>query len=164
MQEEVENRAVNLAISMSKLTARTVVSAVKSYLNHRKNVRLEKERGKEKAIVGKQTVRQLIGQGHGVKNIDIDKTDLKGFERVARKYGIDYAIRKKTGETPEKYLVFFKARDDSAMKEAFSEYLRTAVPDQKRPGVLEHLRELKERVANLSVHLRYRTRQREQYR
>ena len=42
---------------------------------------------------GKQSVKELIGQGQGVTNIDIAKTDLKGFEKVARKYGIDYAIR-----------------------------------------------------------------------
>ncbi|MCQ2511232.1 MAG: PcfB family protein, partial [Lachnospiraceae bacterium] len=34
MQEEVENRTVNLAISTTKLTARTVVAGVKKYLAH----------------------------------------------------------------------------------------------------------------------------------
>ena len=37
MQEEVEGRTVNLAISTSKLTARTIVIAVRSYMNHRKS-------------------------------------------------------------------------------------------------------------------------------
>ena len=86
MQEEVENRAVNLAVSTSRLTARTVVSAVQMYLRHRKEASLSKT---ETKASGRQTVKDLIGQDQGVTNIDIAKTDLRGFERVARKYGIE---------------------------------------------------------------------------
>ena len=89
MQEEVESRTVNRAISTSKLTARTVVTAVRVYMLHR-------ETAQAKESQGKQSVKDLIKQGQGVTNIDISKTDLKGFERVARKYGIDYAIRKES--------------------------------------------------------------------
>ena len=106
MQEEVESRTVNLAISTSKLSARTIVSAVKAYLNHRKNVKVKKEHEAEIPTHGKQTVKELIGQGQGVTNIDIAKTDLKGFEKVARKYGIDYAIRRDSSVDPPHYLVF----------------------------------------------------------
>ena len=84
MQEEVESRTVNLAISTSKLSARTIVSAVRAYLNHRKNVKAKKEHEAEIPTQGKQSVKELIGQGQGVTNIDISKTDLKGFEKVAR--------------------------------------------------------------------------------
>ena len=100
MQEEVESRTVNLAISTSKLSARTIVSAVRAYLNHRKNVKAKKEHEAEIPTQGKQSVKELIGQGQGVTNIDIAQTDLKGFEKVARKYGIDYAIRKDSSVDP----------------------------------------------------------------
>ena len=106
MQEEVESRTVNLAISTSKLSAHTIVSAVKAYLNHRKNVKAKKEHEAEIPTQGKQSVKELIGQGQGVTNIDIAQTDLKGFEKVARKYGIDYAIRKDSSVDPPHYLVF----------------------------------------------------------
>ena len=43
MQEEVESRTVNLAISTSKLSARTIVSAVKAYLNHNNGVRMKEQ-------------------------------------------------------------------------------------------------------------------------
>ena len=94
MQEEVESRTVNLAISTSKLSARTIVSAVKAYLNHRKNVKVKKEHEAEIPSHGKRTVKELIGQGQGVTNIDIAKTDLKGIEKEARKYGNDYTRRR----------------------------------------------------------------------
>ena len=149
MQEEVESRTVNLAISTPKLTARTIVSAVRGYLNHRRNVSLKKGRTADQEPSGKQTVKELLGQGQGVTNLDIAQTDLKGFERVARKYGIDYAIRKDASVDPPKYLVFFKAKDADAMEAAFKEYSQKALRKEERPSVLDQLRKFKELVAAL---------------
>lgn len=143
MQEEVESRTMNLAVSTTKLSARTIVSAVRAYLNHRKNVAVKKEHNAENTPEGKQTVKELIGQGQGVTNIDIAKTDLKGFEKVARKYGIDYAIRKDSSVEPPKYLVFFKAKDADAMTAAFNEYSQRVLRKEERPSVLEQLRKIK---------------------
>jgi hypothetical protein len=154
MQEEVEGRTVNLAISTSKLTARTVVMAVRTYMNHR---RTKIAKGPE----GKQKVKDLIGQDQGVTNIDISKTDLKGFERVARKYGIDYAIRKDASVEPPKYLVFFKAKDADAMTAAFNEYSHRALKKEERPSVLEQIRKLKEIIASLPGRVISREKQRE---
>lgn len=39
MQEEIENRTVNFAISTTKLTVRVVLSAFQKYLQHRRNVK-----------------------------------------------------------------------------------------------------------------------------
>ena len=146
MQEEVESRTVNLAITTTKLTVRTVVSAAQMYLRHRKEVDAKKL---DEKPTGKQTVKELIGQGQGVTNLDIAKTDLRGFERVARKYGIDYAIRKDASIDPPKYLVFFKAKDADAMEAAFKEFSQKALRKEERPSVLDQLRKFKELVAAL---------------
>ena len=47
-----------------------------------------------------------------LKNIPITKDNIKSFDRIARKYGVDYSLKKDVAskETP-KYLVFFKAKD-----------------------------------------------------
>ena len=55
---------------------------------------------KNEKPTGKQTIQELIGQNQGVTNIDISKTDLKGFEKYARKYGVDYAITKSVATPP----------------------------------------------------------------
>ena len=164
MQEEVESRTVNLAISTSKLSARTIVSAVRAYLNHRKNVKAKKEHEAEIPTQGKQSVKELIGQGQGVTNIDIAKTDLKGFEKVARKYGIDYAIRKDSSVDPPHYLVFFKAKDSDAMTAAFNEYSQAVLRKEERPSVLEQLRKIKAAILALPGRVINRDRQREQTR
>ena len=164
MQEEVESRTVNLAISTSKLSARTIVSAVRAYLNHRKNVKATKDHEAEIPTQGKQSVKELIGQGQGVTNIDIAQTDLKGFEKVARKYGIDYAIRKDSSVDPPHYLVFFKAKDTDAMTAAFNEYSQIALRREERPSVLEQLRKIKAAILALPGRVINRERQREQTR
>lgn len=42
MQEEVTNRTVNLAITTTKLTGRTVLNGIRAYLNHRAKVKTSK--------------------------------------------------------------------------------------------------------------------------
>ena len=77
-------------ISTTKLSARTVLRAIKAAL------RLYQS----KASQGKQSVRTLLRQNHGVSSVEISKTGIRGLERYAKKYGIDYAIRKDTSEVP----------------------------------------------------------------
>lgn len=87
MQEEVENRTVNLAISTTKLTFRTIVNGYNAWKRHHQAKVAQKT---AQLPVGKQSIKELIGQNQGVSSIPIEKTDLKGFEQVARKYGVDY--------------------------------------------------------------------------
>lgn len=161
MQEEIENRAVNLAISTTKLTARSILRlALKGLAYIRRGSR---ESGMEKPI-GKQTIQQLIGQNQGVTNIDISKTDLRGFEKYARKYGVDYAITKDKSALPPKYLVFFKARDADAMTAAFNAYSAEILARDKHPSVLKTLHKLINTVKDIPVKAVTRNKQREQSR
>mgnify|MGYP001251118863 FL=1 len=150
MQEEVENRAVTLVISATKLTARLLKAVILKYLASRKEKRLQKARAAPEKPTGKQTVKQLIGQNQGVSNIEITDSNIKSFERVARKYGVDFAVKKDRSVSPPKYLVFFKGRDADALTAAFKEYtayeLKRAAKAQNRPSVLAHLQALKAKV------------------
>lgn len=67
MQEEVENRTVNLAISTTKLTGRTIIAGIRKYLQHREKVKMKKAR--DPAVHGKQSVKQLLGQNQGATNL-----------------------------------------------------------------------------------------------
>ena len=49
---------------------------------------------------GKQTVKQPVGQGAGVTNIEITDNNIKAFESVARKYGVDFALKKDAATNP----------------------------------------------------------------
>ena len=71
---------------------------------------------------------------------------MKEFERIARKYGVDYAIRQVKGDDP-KFLVFFKARDNDAITAMLSEMTEKRMKREERPSVLKLLKKLKEMVA-----------------
>ena len=160
MQEEVESRTVTLAISTTKLTGRVLKSAMAKYLAHLKAKKAAKNTVRP---AGRQTVKQLVGQNVGVSNIEVSENNIKGFDHVARKYGVDYAIKKdKTGEIP-KYLVFFKARDADALTAAFQEFTAKTVRKTERPSVLAQLRKFKELLKN-SVIDKVKRREQEQTR
>ena len=142
MQEEIENRTVNFAISTTKLTTQTVISAGRFLLEKYKQRRMERDG----PIAGKQTIKELIGQNQGVTNIDIAKTDLRGFEKYARKYGVDYAVTKDKSVQPEKFLIFFKARDADAMTACFNAYSAEVLRRNKKPSILKELQKMVEKI------------------
>ena len=151
MQEEVESRTVTLAISTTRMTANVLKSAISKYLAYRKEKKVEKARAGPVKPCGKQTVKQLVGQNEGVANIEITDRNIRDFDRVARKYGVDYALKKdKSGEIP-KYLVFFKARDGDALTAAFKEYTAKTERKKERPSVLKLLRKLKEQAKTIDT-------------
>lgn len=148
MQEEVENRTVNLAISTTKLTGRVLVAGFRKFLQSRKASKINRNAKRETKAnekpCGEQSINDLIGQNQGATNIEIEKTDVKGFKRILDKYGVDYAITKDPSQEPPRYLVFFKARDGDALTAAFREYSAILTHKEKRPSVLQRLRKLKE--------------------
>lgn len=163
MQEEIENRTVNLAISTTKLTARGIIRLAAKGLAYIKRKSREAALKNEKPD-GRQTIQQLIGQNQGVTNIDISQTDLKGFEKYARKYGVDYAITKDKSVFPPKSLVFFKARDADAMTAAFNAYSAEVLAKSKRPSTLSKLHKLIDAVKSIPTKVTSRDKQREQSR
>ena len=138
MQEEVENRTVNLAISTTKLTGRTQVKAFQMYLQHRSHAKANKH--------GKMTVEELLAQGKGAQQMDIADTSIRDFERVLKKYGVDYAVRKDGTQEPPRYMVFFKARDADVLTAAFKEYSAELNNKEKRPSVRKLLKKLIDKV------------------
>lgn len=155
MQEEVESRTVALTISTAKLTGRLFRAAVAKYLDYRKN----KQREEPAIPHGKQTVRQLIGQNQGVSTIESNDPHIKNFERIARKYGVDYAIKKVRTDDKPKYVIFFKARDTDALTQAFTEYTRKSAEREKKPSVLQKLHDISAKMQN-KVLERTKTKQR----
>ena len=143
MQEEITNKTVSLSITTTKLTTRILRTAMRKLLSS-----WRKGRASRKIPHGKQTVKQLVGQNVGVSNIEVTDSNIKSFERVARKYGVDFAVKKDRSVTPPKYLVFFKARDADALTSAFTEFTSKTVRRARKPSVLAQLRKFTELVKN----------------
>ena len=131
MQEDIENKSVTLIINTSKLTARTLATAFMKFLRYSKGKLKEHHEVKPK---GKQSVKELIAQNQGVEKTELaDKEEAKTFDHIAKQYGVDYAIQK--GVSPEgkqRYMLFFKARDRSAIDQAMSAYAASYMKKHKR--------------------------------
>ena len=96
--------------------------------------------------MGPESIKQLVEQNQGVSSIEVSDKNIKAFERVARKYGIDFALKKVRANDKTKYMVFFKARDADALNAAFEEFSAKTDKTKERPSVLEQLRVFSERV------------------
>lgn len=142
MQEDIENKTVMLAINTGKLSGRTLKSAIGKLLHQ---MMTKHHAHKDVIHHGKQTVKQLVEQNQGVSNIEINDPGIKEFERIARKYGVDFAVKKVKGDQP-KYLVFFKARDADALTAAFKEYTDKRVIRDKRPSLRQLLKQMIDKV------------------
>lgn len=127
MQEEVNERVVLVIKGGVTLSARALAKAMRKVLELRKNKNLSSHQK-----TGKQNIKQLIGQNAGVSNIELTNSNIKSFDRTARKYGIDYAVKKDRLSTPPKYFVFFKSRDADAMTAAFTEFSKRTLRKEKQ--------------------------------
>lgn len=157
MQEDVENRTVTLAITTTKLTGSVLKSAILKFLEAQKN----KSRDSPKIPHGKQSVKDLAKQNQGMNNIEITNKNIKSFEKSARKYGVDFAVKKDKSVKPPKYLVFFKGRDADAITAAFTDFTAKMVRKAERPSVHAQLRKFTELVKS-TVSNRVKNKDREQ--
>ena len=134
MQEEVTQKVITLSVKMAREAAKMTEQVLQKVLN----AFLEAQ---QKAAIpkGKQTLRQLAKQNAGLSNIEITKDNIKGFESTAKKYGIDFSLKKVQGEQPPRYLVFFKGRDADAMTAAFQEFSAKKLQRDKKPSVRKAL-------------------------
>ena len=79
---------------------------------------------------GKQTVKKLMAHGTSTNSLELSG-DTKLFDRVARKWNVDYAFYQ---TEPGKYLLFFKSGQADAMTACFSEYSRKVLDISLRWG------------------------------
>lgn len=143
MQDEVREKSVVFVIRVGKtggkLTASMLKYAIEQYFEQQRNPR---------APHGKQSVKSLVKQGAGVQNIEITDKNIRSFQSVARKYGVDYALKKDTSSQPPRYLVFFKARDTDALTAAFREFSGKQLKRNKKPSILVQLKKFQGQIVN----------------
>ena len=113
MQEEVTGKSVALIISSAKMTEQVLDRAIRAYLDRKKQPKIYR---------GKQTLKQLASQNAGLSNIEITEKNIRCFTQTAKKYHVDFALKKDAASEQPRYLVFFKSRDADAITAAFQEF------------------------------------------
>lgn len=137
MQEEVTQKTIALAISTTKMTSAVLAKALRKLLEEQKN----KSRQPPK---GKQTLKNLMKQNTAISNLEITNDNIKAFSSTAKKYGLDFSLKKDSSTDPPRYLVFFKGRDADVMTAAFQEFTAKRLSQEKKPSIRKLLSSMKE--------------------
>lgn len=137
MQEEVTQKTIALAISTTKMTSAVLAKALRKLLEAQKN----KSRQLPK---GKQTLKNLMKQNTAISNLEITNDNIKAFSSTAKKYGLDFSLKKDSSTDPPRYLVFFKGRDADVMTAAFQEFTAKRLSQEKKPSIRKLLSSMKE--------------------
>ena len=149
MEVDVTRRTIAISVQATKLTGRVLCKAFQKFL-----AQAEKQRRASLTPHGRQSVKQLMGHAGQSNSIQL-KGDARLFDRIARKFNVDYAFHK---VGPKDYLLFFKAGQADAITAAFSEYTKRVIARQKdRPSILGQLRQF-------GAHIKTRQKEREKTR
>lgn len=126
IDEDVSRRTIALSMRTGKLTTRVLAYALRAA-----GRKIQKERRAHQTPHGRQSVKKLMAHGAATNSIELTGAP-KEFDRVARKWNVDYAFYK-TG--PDKYLLFFKSGQADAITACFSEYSRRVLDKAKTDRV-----------------------------
>lgn len=132
VDEDVSRRTIALSIQTGKLTARALAWALRAA-----GRKIQKERQAHKTPHGRQSVKQLMKQGEATNSLPVEAP--REFDRVARRWNVDYAFYK-NGDG--KYLLFFKSKQADAITACFGEYSRRVLdrPRVRRVPILERMK------------------------
>ena len=122
-----------------KLTARSL-----AYVLRAVGRKIAKAHREAQTPHGKQSVKKLMAHGTATNSIEVDAP--KVFDRVARKWNVDYAFYQ---TEPRKYLLFFKSGQADAMTACFSEYSRKVLDKAKsrQPMIPEQMKQAEQQLA-----------------
>lgn len=151
VDEDISRRTIAVSIKASKLTARGLACVLGAIAR-----KIAKHHRAKQTPHGRQTVGQLMGHGAATNSIEVEAPAL--FDRVARKWNVDYAFYK-TG--PDKYLLFFKSGQADAITACFSEYSRRVMKRSKsrRVPIREQLKRAAAELARQPSHKKERARE-----
>ena len=126
MQEEITQGAVSLSVEAGKMTADLLQKALKKVLEE-----MQKKPSQRTLRQGKQTLHQLKQHGASLTNIEITEQNIKAFSAVAKKYDIDYALKKDPHTEPPHYTAYSYSRHSTVRY--------APLPTDHRRGPLQRL-------------------------
>ena len=157
MQEEVNDKTIALSVKTTKLTGTVLKIALQKFLSEMEK---QKQKSKTQPKQGKQTMKQLMRKNTQITNIEVTDGNIKSFERIARKYGIDFSLKKDASEQPPKYIIFFKAKDVDVMTAAFKEYTANDLKKTNKPSLRKRLAKAMETVRKNKEKVRQKSKER----
>jgi hypothetical protein len=150
--ESGTRKTIALTVQTEKLTSDILKTAIQEFLSGR----TEKK--------GKMSFRQLEKQSKSkLDSIEVTENNIADFMKTARKYEVDFAIKRDKSASPPKYHVFFSADKTENFKKAFTEYASRIAEKSPKRGEISH-EQLKEEAVRVSGLPRKKHKEREKKR
>ena len=139
IDEEISRSTLAISVRASKLTARGL-----AYVLQAAGRQIATRYRAGQRPHGRQSVKKLMGQGENVNSIEVEAPKL--FDRMARRFNVDYAFYQ-TG--PDKYLLFFKSGQADAITACFEKYSQKLLGKSKsrRIPIREQLKQAADQLA-----------------
>ena len=152
VDEDISRRTIAVSVKASKLTARGLAYVVRGV-----GRKIAKRHRAKQTPHGKQSVKKLMAHGASASSIEMSG-DTKLFDRVARKWNVDYAFYQ---VAPDKHLLFFKAGQADAITACFSEYSKRLLKRTKsaKAPIREQIKEAAAEAARQPSHKKERARE-----
>ena len=139
MPSDFENgtrKTIDISVKAEKMTADILKSALQEFLSGK----AEKK--------GRMTYRQLQEKSVSkLDSIEVSDQNIGDFLKTARKYDVDFAL-KRDRNNPPTYHVFFSAAKTEDFKKAFSEYIGKGQGKKRGEFTREQIQQQAQKVAN----------------
>ena len=140
MPSDYENGAkktIDISIKAEKMTADVLKSALQEFMSGK----AEKK--------GRMTYKQLQAKSPSkLDSIEVSDRNIGDFLKTARKYDVDFALKRDKSTSPPTYHVFFSAAKTEDFKRAFSEYLGKGQGKKRGEFTREQMQQQAQKVAS----------------
>lgn len=147
MQEEANQKTVGIAVQGTKMTGRMFLKACDKFLQYRKEQKRLKRQDPANYKINQPKrvkVERLVREGDGVSSIEIKDNSIRDFEKLARKNGIRYAVKKDKSTSPPTYFIFFKGKNAEVIDNTIREFTkRQLAKGERKPVIHEKLENFK---------------------
>jgi len=138
VQSHTNERSVAISIKAAKLSARLLAQAMRAFRNKSRKAGAE---GKH----GEQSLKSLTKAGATIENVEIPSdSDINSFKKTARKYNIDFALKKDSSTDPPNWIIFFKSKDSKSMDAAFKEYSKSVLDKTPTTPIAKEMERFKD--------------------
>lgn len=109
IDKEISGKSVNIAVRMLKPELDQFMRGLNKAVQAPAKTAGKAVVNKIHPTAGRQSIKTLIKQGQGVSSIPLADEGLRDFQKIAKKYGVDFAVVRDREKSPPVYTVFFKA-------------------------------------------------------
>lgn len=154
MQDEINYQVMGFLYRGAKFGMDELTKTLSRACNKAKEFIDNNEYASAAVDYGKMSLKKLKESAETLSTVEISNDNIKDFEKIARKYNIDFALTKGKDEMGSYYIVFFKVKDKDSINNAVDELVSNKVnkrlEDKSKQDINKAIYENKEKAQDLN--------------